>query len=1091
MTHQLCKAPNPPRAPSAHRLMLAFGSFVLTGALWLTSLTACHRTEEIREAPSPPEIASASEPTTAPDPDLAVAAVTDLAPGPPVPREMGGGQRHAYRIVLEAGEYLHLVVDQQGIDVVATLFSPEGERLIAFDGLTGSQGPERILWLAEGSGNYRLEVSALGENAEPGRYEVGIRELRAATDQDRKRVGAARAFAEGEELRRQDRSDSLHLAVSRFEKALALWEDLGDLPRQTEVLRQLGRVHWTKLDDMRKARDYYERALALAKALADARLQASTLHELGRIAYRLGEMERARDHYEQALTLHRQLGDRPGEEAATSNNLGIVYRMLGEPGKALILYDRVLEHWREIGNRQEEAKVLHNRGICYRLLGKEQQALDDLSQALAIRQDLGLLSGQASTLLGMGRIYRNREESQERVIEFFQRALALAEETDDRWMQAVTLTDVGSLVYETSEQQEQALKCLNRALTLARSLGDRRQEALILHNIGLHFSSRDKPRRALEYFRRALPLYEEIRYPAAEVKTLRLMASSERRLGNPVSARELIERALGRIEDLRTKPASQDLRSSYFATKQVFYDFYIDLLMELDALHPAAGHASEALAASERARARSLIETLIESGADLRRGTDPALRTRERDLERRINSKELLRLQLLEIRPSDEQLATVGRELRSLLREYEKVRGQIRISSPHYAALTQPRPLSAAEIQRQVPDHETLLLEYDLGEERSFLWAVTPDSISSFVLPGRAVIENAARRAYELVTVSNRRETRAPTRIALAALSEMLLDPVADLLGGKRLLIVSEGALQYIPFGALPIPRRTERGGGFSDPRTSPSVPLIVEHEISNMPSASALAVLRRQVAGRRPAPGMVAVVADPVFQSHDPRLRKHQGPAGKPPAESPSRAAAAVADLRRFERLVFSRQEADTILRLVPAGKHFMALDFDANRETATSGALAGYRIVHFATHGDLNAEHPELSRLVLSLIDEEGRPQDGFLHAHEVYDLDLPADLVVLSGCQTALGKEIRGEGLVGLTQGFMYAGAARVVVTLWQVDDRATAELMARFYEHLLERELRPAAALREAQIAISREKPWRAPYYWAGFLLQGEW
>ncbi|MCP4660021.1 MAG: CHAT domain-containing protein [bacterium] len=1088
MARQHCKASRSRSAPSAQRLMLAAGSFILTGALCLTSLTACHRTEEIQEAPITREVGP-----------VAVTAVTDLAPGQPVTREMRGGELHAYRIALEAGEYLHLVVDQQGIDVVATLFSPESERLIAVDGLTGSRGPETILWLAEASGDYRLEARALGREAPPGRYEVGIRELRAATDQDRKRVDAARMFVEGEELRRQDHPDSLRLAISRYESALALWEDLGNLPRQGEVLHQLGRVHWPGLGEIREAREYYERALPLAKAVGNVRLQASTLHTLGRICYRRGEMERARDHYEQTLPLRRQLGDRRGE-ATTSSNLGIVNRMLGEPGKALNLYDPALKIWREIGNREQEALVLHNRGICYRLLGKEQQALDDLSQALAIRQDLGLLSDQALTLLGMGRIYRNHEESQERMIEFFQRALALAEEAGDRWMQAVTLTDIGSVVHETSEQQKQALECLNKALTISRSFGDRRQEALVLHNIGLHFSSLDKPRRALEYFRRALPLYEEIRYPAAEVNTLRLMASSERRLGNLVSARELIERALGWIEDLRTKPASQDLRSSYFATKQVFYDFYIDLLMELDALHPAAGHDAEALAASERAHARSLLETLIESGADLRRGADPALRVRERELERRINSKEFQRLQLIEVRSTPEtpeQLATVGRELRSLLREYEKVRGQIRISSPHYAALTQPRPLSAAEIQRQVLDEETLLLEYDLGEKRSFLWAVTSDSISSFELPGQAVIERAARRAYELVSVSNRRETRVPTRIALAALSEMLLDPVADLLGDKRLLIVSEGALQYVPFGALPVPGSAERDGGVSDPRTSRAsssraVPLIVEHEISSMPSASALAVLRRQVAGRRQAPGMVAVVADPVFQSHDPRFRERPRPAGKPPAESPSRGAAAVADLRRFERLVFSRQEADAILALVPAGKHFAALGFAANRETATSGALAGYRIVHFATHGDLNAEHPELSRLVLSLIDEEGQPRDdGFLHAHEVYDLELPAELVVLSGCQTALGKEIRGEGLVGLTQGFMYAGAARVVVTLWQVDDRATAELMARFYEHLLGRELRPAAALREAQISISREKPWRAPYYWAGFVVQGEW
>src|SRR5205814_10361889 len=122
---------------------------------------------------------------------------------------------------------------------------------------------------------------------------------------------------------------------------------------------------------------------------------------------------------------------------------------------------------------------------------------------------------------------------------------------------------------------------------------------------------------------------------------------------------------------------------------------------------------------------------------------------------------------------------------------------------------------------------------------------------------------------------------------------------------------------------------------------------------------------------------------------------------------------------------------------------------DFKANRATATNTDLSQYRIVHLATHGLLNSQHPELSGVVLSLVDEQGRPQDGFLRLHEIYNLKLSADLVVLSACQTALGKDVRGEGLVGLTRGFMYAGAARVVACLWKVDDRATAEFMNGFY------------------------------------------
>src|SRR5205085_3971099 len=189
--------------------------------------------------------------------------------------------------------------------------------------------------------------------------------------------------------------------------------------------------------------------------------------------------------------------------------------------------------------------------------------------------------------------------------------------------------------------------------------------------------------------------------------------------------------------------------------------------------------------------------------------------------------------------------------------------------------------------------------------------------------------------------------------------------------------------------------------------------------------------------------------------------------------------------------RLAFSRREAEAIYAAAPAGQALKAIDFDASRATATGVGLSRYRIVHFATHGLLNSEHPELSGVVLSLVDAEGRPQNGFLRLHEIYNLSLPAELVVLSACQTGLGKEVKGEGLVGLTRGFMYAGAARVMASLWKVDDAATAELMGRMYTKLLKEGLRPAAALRAAQVEMWRQPRWRWRYYWAAFTLQGEW
>jgi CHAT domain-containing protein len=340
------------------------------------------------------------------------------------------------------------------------------------------------------------------------------------------------------------------------------------------------------------------------------------------------------------------------------------------------------------------------------------------------------------------------------------------------------------------------------------------------------------------------------------------------------------------------------------------------------------------------------------------------------------------------------------------------------------------------------------------------------------------------------------------------SLSRILLAPVATELGKKRLVIVADGALQNLPFAMLAEPTNS-RTGAMGRSSTAAFAPLVVNHEVISLPSASALAALRQELGGRKPAPNGVAVIADPIFNAVDDRIKLV---AAKPAAgTAPAGGSQDIAYTRIIEhlaetdvntkvrklvipRLPFTRQEADQILAIAGAAtgsSNLRALDFKASRATATSPELSLYRYVHFATHGLLDSQRPGLSALVLSLVDEHGESQDGFLRAHQVYNLNLPAELVVLSACQTGLGKEIKGEGLVGLTRGFMYAGAARVMVSLWNVNDKATSELMVKLYRKMLKEGQRPAEALRATQVEMWRERQWRSPYYWAAFTLQGEW
>lgn len=640
--------------------------------------------------------------------------------------------------------------------------------------------------------------------------------------------------------------------------------------------------------------------------------------------------------------------------------------------------------------------------------------------------------------------------------------------------------------------------------------------------------------KALEHYNRSLSLSRAVKDSKLEAAALRGIARVERNLGHLAEARKRIEEALLIIETLRSKSASPSLRTSYFASVQEYFELEIDVLMRLHQSQPTQGFDKAALQASERARARSLLELLSEARVDIRQGVDPSLIESERSLQRRLNDKAERQTQLLSKKHTPEQAAAFQKEIEELLTQYQEIEARIRINSPRYAALTQPQPLSFRDIQKQVLEPDTVLLEYALGDEKSYLWAITPDSINSFSLPTRTEIEAAARRVYDLLTARNRRikfETADERKARLvaadaeywqaaAALSRMILSPVAAQLGRKRLLIVSDGALDYVPFAALPTPVATNRqstgaaSANNSAAQSSPTLsvdaqtPLIVEHEIVSLPSASTLAALRKEVAGRKPVSKTLAIVADPVFEKDDERVRGNARSV-KPVDAQTARAtwdntrstasdvfksAMETGDVDeggRILRLPYTRQEANQIAALVPASERKQALDFAANRSIALNSELGQYKYVHFATHGFLNSLHPELSGIVLSLVDAQGSEQDGFLRANEIFNLKLPAEMIVLSGCRTGLGKEIRGEGLLGLTRGFMYAGSARVLVSLWGISDEASAELMAKVYKGMLGKDkLRPAAALRAAQAAVWKDKRWQAPYYWAAFVLQGE-
>ncbi len=894
-------------------------------------------------------------------------------------------------------------------------------------------------------------------------------------------------------------------ALDYGRRANELSQNTGDSRQEALALNCLSEVYygygerWTALD-------YAKQALSIWQRLGGRRRRAMTLLSLGYLYTDLGETQQAISHFDQAIALWRAVNDSRGQ-ALTRAAIASLKAILGESQQALNLYDEARPVIRTAGDRFWEASILQNIGGVYQDLGYHDKAFNYFGQAKDIWQEIESPANEAGTLSTIGWLHHLAGDSQ-KALANFQQALSVSKALADKKYQSNALRKIGA-IYNSLGDKKQALSYYQQALSLHRAGGERQGESYALNEIGKLYQSMRETGPARACFTKALALNRSRGDRFAESETLYQLARVEANRGNLVIARSHIEAALKIIEVLRASVASHELRVTYFASIQQYFEFFVALLMRQHQRQPAAEYNAQALEASERAHARSLLELLAEAGANIRQGADPDLLKQARVLQGQLSALTEKKIKLLDTGVPANELLTIANEIDALSTQRDNVDMLIRSKSPRYAALTQPQPASLKEIQ-QMLDDDTLLLEYSLGSERSYLWVVSRTAVKSYELPGRARIEKPARVVYELLSASESatsqlgRQREEQYWRQAAVLSGLILKPVAGQLGNKRLLVVADGVLQYIPFNALPIPRNERSRDRQS--RNLQFVPLIAEHEIVNLPSASTLAVLRRETAGRRLAPKSVAVLADPVFDIDDLRVLEAMGklkgasanqvvslrsPSSPPSSSSPLSGSLNLMRDGGFDRLPGTQREAGAIKEITSASDRLIAMGFDANLAKATSPELSQYRIIHFATHGILDRDNPELSAIVLSLVDRQGKSQNGYLRLHDIYNLNLPAELVVLSACDSGLGKEFKGEGLVGLTRGFMYAGAARVMASLWKVEDEPTARLMKLFYWHLLQDKLSPAAALRKAQRSLWQDDRWHAPYYWAAFVLQGEW
>lgn len=1050
-----------------------------------------------------------------------------LRPGASWRHEIVGGETQSFHFHLKDRTFLLLEIPQRVVGLSSRILNEEGKEIAAGEGIDGPDSP-RLALIGEDGATYRLEVAARGLPKVRGSYEIAVRELRPTVARDELRIKAAHTLAEG---RRLLAGDSPAEALQRFQASLDVWRGAADSRGEAEALAGIGDLQ-RKQKACKAALDWYGKALGLARESGWKGGEATILSNQGLCNIQLGRYDEAVRCYKGSLDLWERHGG-PYEKAGALGDLGFGYLNQGDPQAALAVLQRALPLAETAEDLERQVHVVTDIGSAQLVGGHPSEALETYQKALALSRTLGSQSltreiegnlatlytnegqlqkavdtytrliadsppaGQGELYYDLGSVYLNLGEP-EKALRNYEIARQACLRSGDHGHEVNALIASGiayqrmgdtqkafasleqarrglakpswnilhylGLARYTAGNSTEALPLLEQALKIARESHTPESEASTLLALGSVHRSLRKPALAAEQLSRAISLGKSIDSPTIVAPALLQRAILRRDQGQLAAARQDAEQALEIVESTRQSIAGQQIRTSFFATRRSFYDFYIHLLLDLDRARPGEGYGALAFWASERSRGRGLLDLLTEGRIDVKQGLPPDLRRREGDI-----SDELSRIQAA-LRAGNLPAAR-ARELQAGIDRLDEKRQQldweIRARNPRYAEIRYPAPLELEEIQRRVLDGDTALLEFALGEKGSTLFVVTRGGLSSFPLPPAQAIAEQVRRLRPTLERESLR-SRQDYLESSFQLYQALLAPASRVLAGKPdLLIVPDGPLYYVPFEAL----LTEPPGD----RSYRDLPYLLRRcSITYVPSASVLAELR-EPRGEAPPASREQVAAFAPFANLE------GGGASRDTARGISRDPSG----NLYEPLRASSREVSAIAGLYP-GKALSFFDGRATEtELKTDPAVAGARRLHLATHAETDEVHPESSALVL-------RPDgssDGMLRVDEIFNLKLSADLAVLSACRTALGKEVTGEGLVGLTRAFFYAGVPSLVVSLWNVIDGPTPELMLDFYRDL-DRLHHKARALREAKLAMIGRGTYSHPAYWAPFILVGE-
>lgn len=860
----------------------------------------------------------------------------------------------------------------------------------------------------------------------------------------------AEIFARAEKLRLETKTHGE--AIALYRQASGLWKGQEGEAKARWRLGQL-------LDlsgDREKALAEFQAGLERAR---EPKLLAGLHYGMGRVLVAMGKANVGIDSYQQALVLRRQTGER-FEQALTLHNLGSAYWTLGKNDEAIRSHTEALEIRREIKDQTGVAYTLYGMASVYYSWGDLERALQQYSEALAVWRQLKQVRGEADSLNAMGLMYSLLGDKRQARLRY-EEALRLWAKAQDPAGEAYTLSNLAlvdgpagrpafekalKVLREKGDRRGQAyvlhnladlsgsLDLFEESLAIKRELGDRTGEAQTLEKLAEAYLKAGRAQTALESASDAVKLHQEVGNKLGEAASEAVRSRALLQLGRPEEARSSIAAVLGQVEGLRAAVVNVELRSSFFATQQRIYREAIAALMEL-------GQVEEAFEVSERSRSRILLDRVMAANEGTTESRE--LAATEARLSREIHAQ-AQRVQRLSAEKAVGEMVAARRQLDRLFESWSQVSNQ---RDKLVGASAEP---VLAKLKSSALDARTALVEYSMNSSQSWAWVVTRDGIRPVRLASRAALVAAVRK--QRAALAAKRSDAQVDR----DLFRMLISPLELSRGIERLVLVLDSPLPQMSFAAL---------GG-----------LLERYEVVEVPSASTLIALREhsRATGRK----SLRIVADPVFDAADARL-------------SQSEAMLSHQEQADLPRLHFSRIEAAGILRIAGEEMASQFTGLGAQKDLFQRKDFLEASILHLATHAQVDEDRPELSAVVFSRVDSSGRERNGHLRLYEIYRMRLAADLVVLSGCTTALGAELGGEGTMSLARGFLFAGAKKVLASQWEVDDRATGELMMRFYEGLLRLRLPAAAALRRAQLSLRADPRWKEPYYWAGFRLAGDW